>query len=166
MINVKLENQGSNYFYVSRQDGETGIMQDLYIISQLMKNENDIKEVRKMKTLTSSKMYNELATGKLINFTDERKSSNSMKQQVVNASNIHHKVLTYILNCKEFPTDLAQKLLHLCYKFLVCLIQNYQDIKLELIPHLGEMRHHIQKNLGCIDFMKEIYDNNKNMLYN
>jgi hypothetical protein len=49
---------------------------------------------------------------------------------------------------------------------LVCLIENYQDIKLELIPHLGEMRHHIQKNLGCIDFMKEIYDNNKNMLYN
>ena len=120
-----------------------------------------------MKTLVSSKTYAELATAKLINFTDERKSSSLMKQQVVDASNIHKKVLTYILNCKDFPSaDLAEKLLHLCYKFLVSLIENYQDIKLQLIPHLGQMTHHIERNLGCIDFLKEIYDNNKSMLYN
>lgn len=28
------------------------------------------------------------------------------------------------------------------------------------------MIHHIQKNIGCIDFLKEMYDNNRNMLYN
>ena len=26
--------------------------------------------------------------------------------------------------------------------------------------------HHIQINVGCIDFLKEMYDNNKAMLYN
>jgi inositol 1,4,5-triphosphate receptor type 1/inositol 1,4,5-triphosphate receptor type 3 len=28
------------------------------------------------------------------------------------------------------------------------------------------MIHHIKKNVGCIDFLKEMYDNNKTMLYN
>ena len=28
------------------------------------------------------------------------------------------------------------------------------------------MLQHIKKNVGCVDFLKEMYDNNKNMLYN
>ena len=43
---------------------------------------------------------------------------------------------------------------------------NYQSIKLELIPYVPRILHHITKNVGCIDFLKEMYDNNKNMLYN
>lgn len=31
--------------------------------------------------------------------------------------------------------------------------------------HIPKMIHHIQKNVGCIDFLKEMYDNNKTMLY-
>ena len=73
--------------------------------------------------------------GSLTNFTSERRSSDKMKQQVVDATNIHEKVLKYIFNCKEIPTEeLAAKLLHLCYKFLVSIIENNQDIKLRLIP--------------------------------
>lgn len=83
------------------------------------------------------------------------------------ASNIHDKVLKYIFNCKEIPVDdLAIKLLHLCYKFLISIIENNQDVKLTLIEHIPKMIHHVQKNLGCIDFLKEMYDNNRNMLYN
>lgn len=46
------------------------------------------------------------------------------------------------------------------------LVWNYQDIKLELIPYVPRIISHIDKNVGCIDFLKEMYDNNKNMLYN
>ena len=28
------------------------------------------------------------------------------------------------------------------------------------------MIHHLSSNVGCVDFLKEIYDNNKIMLYN
>ena len=71
--------------------------------------------------------FKNLATEKMINFTSERRSSNNTKQQVADASNIHLKVLKYIFNCKEIPTDdLAVKLLHLCYKFLVSIIENNQ----------------------------------------
>ncbi len=62
MINVSSMNQHANYFMVNKEDSETGIMQDLYIISELMKNENDIKDIKRMKTLNSSKMFNDLAT--------------------------------------------------------------------------------------------------------
>lgn len=43
---------------------------------------------------------------------------------------------------------------------------NYQNIKLELIEYVPHIVHHITRNVGCIDFLKEMYDNNKNMLYN
>jgi hypothetical protein len=62
--------------------------------------------------------------------------------------------------------DLAIKLLHLSYRFLVGLIWNYQDIKLELMPFTPYIRHHINANVGCIDFLREMYDNNKNLLFN
>lgn len=90
-----------------------------------------------------------------------------MKQQILDASNMHQKVLTYILNCREIPTEeLAKKLLHLCYKFMVSIIENNQSVKLTLIQYIPCIKHHIKKNVGCIDFLKEMYDNNKNMLFN
>jgi hypothetical protein len=50
-------------------------------------------------------MYKKLGTVRLLNFTDERTSSNSMKQSVLDAENIHRMVLTFILNCTEVPTE-------------------------------------------------------------
>jgi len=112
-------------------------------------------------------MFNDLGTDRLVNFTSERTSSDIMKQNVLDAENVHLKVIQYILNCREIPVeDLAVKLLHLSYKFLVGLVWNYQNIKLELITYVPQISHHIMKNVGCIDFFKEMYDNNKNMLYN
>lgn len=59
----------------------------------------------------------------MINFTDERKSSNLTKQKIVDAANIHLKILTYMVNCQEVPeSELALKLLHLCYYVIVSLI--------------------------------------------
>lgn len=90
-----------------------------------------------------------------------------MKQQILDASNIHQKVLTYILNCRDIPSEeLAKKLLHLCYKFMVSIIENNQSVKLTLMEYIPRIKHHIKSNVGCVDFLKEMYDNNKNMLFN
>ena len=153
----------------SEDETDTGIMQDLYMIGELMKNENSMeaKEKQSIKTLESSNTFKLLARENLMNFTSERTSSNKMKQKVVYALNIHEKVLRYVLNCKEIPTeDLALKLLHLSYKFLVTIIENNQEMKIILMEHIPKIIHHVKKNYGCIDFLKEMYDNNKNMLYN
>ena len=67
----------------------------------------------------------------------------------------------------EVPAEeLALKLLHLSYKFLVSLIWNFQNIKPTLIHYIPRMSHHLKQNVGCIDFLKEMYDNNKTMLFN
>jgi len=49
---------------------------------------------------------------------------------------------------------------------LVSLIWNYQNIKATLINFIPYIQHHLKKNVGCIDFLKEMYDNNKTMLFN
>lgn len=63
-------------------------------------------------------------------------------------------------------SELSSKLLHLCYKFIVGLIENHQEIKPKIYPYLPIMMNHLPYNIGCIDLLREIYDNNKNMLYN
>lgn len=49
---------------------------------------------------------------------------------------------------------------------MVSLIWNFQNIKPSLIPYIPSISHHLKKNVGCIDFLKEMYDNNKTMLFN
>jgi hypothetical protein len=49
-------------------------------------------------------MFKKLGTERLLNFTDERTSSDIMKQSVLDAENIHLKVFQFILNCVEVPT--------------------------------------------------------------
>jgi len=95
-----MKNQEGNYVIVYRDDKDSGIMQDLYMISELIRYENSVLNIRQVPTLDSSKSYGELGTNRLINFTSERTSSDLMKQNVLNAENIHWKVLQYILNCK------------------------------------------------------------------
>jgi len=57
------------------------------------------------------------------------------------------------------------KLLHMSYYYVVALIENFNQIKSWMQWHIPKMIHHIKKNVGCIDFLKEMYDNNKTMLY-
>lgn len=46
------------------------------------------------------------------------------------------------------------------------LIWNFQNIKPSLIQYIPQLFPHLKKNVGCIDFFKEMYDNNKAMLFN
>lgn len=90
-----------------------------------------------------------------------------MKQKLVDATDIHWKVVNYILNCKEVPQEeLANKLLHMSYRMLVGLIENHQEMKSKILGVLPQMIRHISHNIGVIDLLKEMYDNNKSMLYN
>lgn len=78
-------------------------MQDMFMITELMKNQNEISNIDKIQTLDNSGIFNRLGSDYLINFTDCRKSSNITKQKVVDAANIHLKILAYMVNCQEVP---------------------------------------------------------------
>ena len=100
LVNVSMKNQEGNYVFVYKDDKDSGIMQDLFMIAELIRYENSINDIRSIPTLDSSKTFVELGTAKLINFTSERTSSDLMKQNVLDAENVHHKVLQFILNCR------------------------------------------------------------------
>ena len=90
-----------------------------------------------------------------------------MKQEIIYSSNLHIKIINFIFSCHEIPEEsLAVKLLHLSYYFIVSLIENFNQIKALMQGFIPKLMHHIKKNVGCIDFLKEMYDNNKTMLYN
>jgi hypothetical protein len=103
-----MKNQDGNYVVVHREDQmpkDSGIMQDMFMISELIRFENTMKNMPNTPTLDSSKTFAELGTSKMINFTSERTSSDWMKQSVLDAENLHMKVLQFVLNCKEIPTE-------------------------------------------------------------
>ena len=129
---ISYENQNNNYFQMDQEPG--GVMQDLFMINELMKNENNLSDLDNLPTLKSSHTFGSLSTDKLMNFTNERKSNNLPKQKLVEATNIHLKIMEYIKMCHEVPhSELASKLLHLSYRFLVGLIENHQEIKMKLL---------------------------------
>jgi hypothetical protein len=46
LVNVSLKNQEGNYVIVYRDDKDSGIMQDLFMISELIRNENSVLKIR------------------------------------------------------------------------------------------------------------------------
>lgn len=137
------------------------------MLSELMKNEKPISAIRDIKTLVSSGVYEVLSSERLLNLSNERESNNKLFQKIIKSSQIHTLVLEYIKNCGDMPAEkISAKLLHLCFIFLTNIITNNQDNKLEMLPHIEPMKVFLAYNVGVIDFFKEMYDNNKNMLYN
>ena len=57
------------------------------------------------------------------------------------------------------------KLLEICYNFLTVLIWNHSDNKNDLMPSAKLLSNHIKFNIGCIDFIRELFTNNKPLLY-
>lgn len=86
LVNVNFQNQAGNYVYIFKEDNkDSGMMQDIYMMSEIIKDEYKMKDLRGIRTLESSGMFKKLGTDRLLNFTDERTSSNIMKQSVLDA---------------------------------------------------------------------------------
>ncbi len=54
---------------INLDDRDGGVMQDLFMISQLVKNQNSLARMRDIKSLDSSGTQSKLAEDRLINFT-------------------------------------------------------------------------------------------------
>jgi hypothetical protein len=86
LVNVNFQNQAGNYVYIFKEDNkDSGMMQDIYMMSEVIKDEYKMRDLRGIRTLESSGMFKKLGTDRLLNFTDERTSSNIMKQSVLDA---------------------------------------------------------------------------------
>lgn len=99
ILNVTEDNQVCNYFMIYDRNSP-GLMEVLYLLTELMKNENSILHVDSIKSIHEAGIFEALGSGRLINFTGERSSTNRMKQEIVYSSNLHLKVLNYIFACQ------------------------------------------------------------------
>ena len=80
-------------------------MKAMHMISVLMTNEYNLSNMAEIKSLEDSGIYDQLGTDRLINFTNERTSSNLPKQKLVCSMNVHSKVLNFVKNCTEIPEE-------------------------------------------------------------
>lgn len=56
------------------------------------------------------------------------------------------------------------KVLHAVYNFLTVLIWNHNENKKDLTYFLKNAKAHLKYNIGCIDFFREMYTNNKSLV--
>ena len=83
----------------SNDEKESGIMQDMFMLSELMKNEKSISNLSNIKTLGQSGIERHLSTDRLINLSNERESNNKLYQKIIKSSKIHLLILHYVRNC-------------------------------------------------------------------
>lgn len=88
----------------SNDEKDSGIMQDMFMLSELMKNEKSISNIGKIKTLGQSGIERYLSTDRLINISNERESNNKLYQKIIKSSQIHIMILHYVKNCTELPS--------------------------------------------------------------
>lgn len=74
-------------------------MQDMFMLSELMKNEKSISNLSNIKTLGQSGIERHLSTDRLINLSNERESNNKLYQKIIKSSKIHLLILHYVRNC-------------------------------------------------------------------
>jgi hypothetical protein len=78
----------------------------------------------------------------------------------------HHLILyEFIKIMEELPeSELPSKVLHAVYNFLTVLVWNNKENKDSLEYFLKKAEVHLQYNIGCIDFFREMYSNNKKLV--
>ncbi|CAD8193240.1 unnamed protein product [Paramecium pentaurelia] len=96
---------------------------------------------------------------------NECEENDKTNQTLFKALDMHQTLVTYISGADEINPYL-QGLLNSCYKFLTLFIWNHATNKIEIKWPLKQIYQHLQYNSCCIDFVRELYHNNKELLYN
>lgn len=79
IVNVTEDNQGCNYFMIYDRE-RLGLMEVLYLLTELMKNENSVLNLEAIRSIHDAGIFDALGSNRLINFTGERSSTSRMKQ--------------------------------------------------------------------------------------
>ena len=80
---------------------------------------------------------------------------------------MHESIVNFINQEKiDDRNPMHLKLLDICYEFLTLLIWNNPIIKLEIGIDLARVYQHLKYNIVAIDFVRELFTSNKDLLYN
>jgi hypothetical protein len=89
-----------------------------------------------------------------------------LNQNLIKSQDHHLLIIDFIKIMRELPTNslLPMRALHAAYNFLTVLAWNNIENKKELENILKIAECHLSYNVGCIDFFKQMYTNNKKLV--
>lgn len=99
---------------------------------------------------------------------DETEENEKVHQSLFKAQDIHDNILTFIGLVQDIDKDQTSllKLLDMCYQFLTLLIWNNPVNKIEITFNLRDVYKHLAFNISSVDFVRELFSNNRELLYN
>lgn len=76
-------------------------------------------------------------------------------------------LIKFLVNMEEVPTgELARKLMYVIYYYLTLLVWNSLECKNEIVEYLPVIKRQLLFQVGAIDLLRELFDNNPGLLYN
>lgn len=98
----------------------------------------------------------------------EKDSNLQLNQNLIKSQDHHTIIVDFLEIMKPLPQnhDLSVRALNAAYNFLTVLVWNNNENKKELEGLLKVAEPHLPYNVGCIDFFKQMYTNNKKLVKN
>ncbi len=167
VMKATLANQASLYNPIWKEANDpkdSGLIQDLHFMMQLTKADYDCLSLINIPRLRFDFFA---PRDRIYSPFHERESNDRMRQNILIATGIHAQLIGFLLQCRPLPVEeLPLKLVNAIYFYLTLIVWNNHENKKEFSHCLGQLESHVQVNLGYADFLREMYDNNKAMLYN
>ena len=96
----------------------------------------------------------------------EKDRNLTLDQNLIKSQDHHLIIVEFLEVMNPLPStyELAVRALNASYNFLTVLVWNNIDNKKELEFILRVAEPHLKENVGCIDFFKQMYTNNKKLV--
>ncbi|CAK78094.1 unnamed protein product (macronuclear) [Paramecium tetraurelia] len=195
ILNLNLKNQSEYniYLWVDKKDTKergTGVIQDLCWLIECLKSGDQV--LQENVKVNYDDFY---AENRLQQVYTEKEQNFKLHQSLIKCQDLHENILVFIniatkmINEVQEVSDkqenesnkliqkdqqntsddkLIMKTLYVCFQFLTMLLWNHHENKqdsdfIKIIPNLFQ---YIKYNLFCIQFLRELFQNNKSLLFN
>ncbi|CAD8078308.1 unnamed protein product [Paramecium sonneborni] len=193
ILNLNLKNQSEYniYLWVEQNDIKekgTGVIQDLCWLIECLKSGDQV--LQSNVKVSYDEFY---AENRLQQVYSEKEQNFKLHQSLIKCQDLHENILAFINIASKMVNEvqevssqleaeknnqqsqqnnsddkLIMKTLYVCFQFLTMLLWNHHENKqdqdfIRIIPNLNQ---YIKYNLYCIQFLRELFQNNKSLLFN
>ncbi|CAD8065958.1 unnamed protein product [Paramecium primaurelia] len=190
ILNLNLKNQSEYNFnlWVDKKNiKEGGVIQDLCWLIQCLKSGDEV--LYENVKVNYEEFY---AENRLQQVYTEKEQNFKLHQSLIKCQDLHENILAFINIATKLVNEvsdqsenennkviqkeqqsnsddkLIMKTLYACFQFLTMLLWNHHENKqdqdfIRIIPNLFQ---YLKYNLYCIQFLRELFQNNKSLLFN
>ncbi|CAD8077595.1 unnamed protein product [Paramecium sonneborni] len=172
-LNLEKQSEYNIYLWVETKDFEkAGVIQDLCWLIECLKSGDEVPQ-DKVK-ISYDALY---AENSLQQVYTEKEQNFKLHQSLIKCQDLHENILVFINiasskmvneNSEVQKNKLIMKTLYVCFQFLTMLLWNHHENKqdLDFIRIIPNLNQYLKYNLYCIQFLRELFQNNKVLLFN